>query len=733
MYENSNIILELNAVKGYYNKVFTNTLLQTLQRDIKVEDLIFSYNHYSNLLVENKNYDDDYHEISSDYLKSDDEMDKVSPNSFDKNKHLGMEHSKEDTINYFDPSISEETFEEKIEKTFDYLNNFIKSFCEESQMNKSGEMEIINSLMQTLEIEKVNEEQYQIFNMCFDKFQIYQITLIVLAYILRSIFNLSLGRKIIFSNERINEILLRALYKQNIYVQIFTLKNLKKYIIQDGEDCDKIHLKMIKICIFSKSLCSFNRAYEILLHLIKDNKQVSEIFDFYFLKKLKKSLENLNNIQRLRFLDLICDSINLNAAKICDIFRISKKNSLIINKEGNNLLKGEGENNHSTNLLADSSNLLTDSSNLLADSSNLLADSSNLLANSSNLLADSANLSADVHTRNANFQVHNFSFESEYEEEVCTFGEISYIYQKTVDEKMKKYNLKIKDICKMTKINIYKYLHMIYLKDDLLLKINVLEIFSKLIQNIYYCDAVFENTYFLHTVLNDLKNMSDEGEILHLSIFNSIISYSKINSSVLSFLINAHSNILMTRIIDYLSESSNKNNEKLIVGIKSFGFFFSIKQCSQILLNIKSNIHLLAINNINTHAHTNVLRHSINIWVKILPSKSMNFEWFKDLIHTILFNKIIVVLKEIDDTLIQMNIYQLLEIMITYNIAHLILKEQWLIRSLQENFENNSYDLKMSRYNFFKEFYQFSKNIIISDPFADTLIKNFIEKIPKRY
>ncbi|SBT71975.1 conserved Plasmodium protein, unknown function [Plasmodium malariae] len=698
MYENSNIILELNAVKGYYNKVFTNTLLQTLQRDIKVEDLIFSYNHYSNLLVENKNYDDDYHEISSDYLKSDDEMDKVSPNSFDKNKHLGMEYSKEDTINYFDPSISEETFEEKIEKTFDYLNNFIKSFCEESHMNKSGEMEIINSLMQTLEIEKVNEEQYQIFNMCFDKFQIYQITLIVLAYILRSIFNLSLGRKIIFSNE-----LLRALYEQNIYVQIFTLKNLKKYIIQDGEDCDKIHLKMIKICIFSKSLCSFNRAYEILLHLIKDNKQVSEIFDFYFLKKLKKSLENLNNIPRLRFLDLICDSINLNAAKICDIFRISKKNSLIINKEGNNLLKGEGENNHSSNLLADSSNLLP----------------------------DSANLSADVHTRNANFQVHNFSFESEYEEEVCTFGEISYIYQKTVDEKMKKYNLKIKDICKMTKINIYKYLHMIYLKDDLLLKINVLEIFSKLIQNIYYCDAVFENTYFLHTVLNDLKNMSDEGEILHLSIFNSIISYSKINSSVLSFLINAHSNILMTRIIDYLSESSNKNNEKLIVGIKSFGYFFSFKQCSQILLNIKSNVHLLAINNINTHAHTNVLRHSINIWVKILPSKSMNFEWFKDLIHTILFNKITVVLKEIDDTLIQMNIYQLLEIMITYNIAHLILKEQWLIRSLQGNFENNSYELKMSRYNFFKEFYQFSKNIIISDPFADNLIKNFIEKLKK--
>ncbi|CRG95939.1 conserved Plasmodium protein, unknown function [Plasmodium gallinaceum] len=673
----SNNVLDLNDVKCYYNKVFTNELLLSLEKEIKIEDLIFSYSYYSNLLGGNENFDK--HEIENDYLKSDDEI--INSNNYliEENKMYMKKNTydSEGTLNYFDPYITEEEFEEKIEKTFYDLNNILKSSYTENKVGDFNKVDL-NEVLQNLKVEKV-QEYYQIFELRLEKNQMYQIILIMIAFIIRSIFNLSLGRKLIFSNKNINNILLRALYIQNIYIQIFTLRNIKKYIIEDGEYCDKIHLKMLKICIFSKSLCSFNRANEIILLLVKENKKVNEIFDFYFLKKLKKSLEKSDNIQRLRLLDFITDNINLNNEAFVDIFQVNKKKCY---------------NNEIENLLKDDKSDATHLSIIYKDDQNL----------------------------------ENFTFDSDYEN--CTFNDISFVDQNCVKEMMNKYCLKLNDICKMIKINIYKYLHMIYLKDDLLLKINVLEIFSKLIKNIYYCDAVSENINFLHTVLNDLKKSNEE--ILHLNILNSIISYSKINPLVLSFILNSHSNILMKTTIQFLCDCS-MNVEKIIVGIKSFGYFFSIKESCEILLKLNPNIHLISIEKISSHSHVNVLRHSINIWLRIIPSKSMDFVWFKDLIHNILFEKIITILKEIDDILIQINIYNLLEIMINYDICDLLLKEQWLIKSLLGNFENNSYELKMSRYNFFMSFYKANKTSISNNSYADNIINNFIKNTPKRY
>ncbi|CRH03698.1 conserved Plasmodium protein, unknown function [Plasmodium relictum] len=672
-----NTILELNDVKFYYNKVFTNELLVSLQKEMKIEDLIFSYSHYSNLLSGNEHFDK--YEIESDYLKSDDEIKNLNNYLLDQNNiHMKQKtYDSEEILNYFDPYITEENFEEKIEKTFQDLNNILKSSYAKNEIEDSSKIDI-NEILQNLKVEK-EQQYYKIFELRLEKNQMHQITLIMIAFIIRSIFNLSLGRKLIFSNKNINHILLRALYIQNIYVQIFTLKNIKRYIVEDREYCDKIHLKMIKICIFSKSLCSFNRANEIILILVKENKQVNDIFDFYFLKKLKKSLEKSDNIQRLRLLDFIADNMNINNEAICNIFQINKKNCY--SNENINFLKGDK------------------------------LDSTHL----SITFEDDKNL-------------ENLSFESDYEN--CSFDDISFINQKCVSEIMNKYCLKLNEICKITKINIYKYLHMIYLKDDLLLKINVLEIFSKLIKNIHYCDTISENIHFLRIVLNDLKK-SDE-DILHLNILNSIISYSKINSLVLNFILNAHSNILMKTIIKFLCDSS-MNVEKLIVGIKSFGYFFSIKESCEILLKLNPNIHLISIEKITSHSHVNVLRHSINIWLRIIPSNSKEYGWLKDLIHNILFEKVISILKEIEDMIVQINIYNLLEIMINYDICDLLLKEQWLIKSLLGNFQNNSYELKMSRYNFFMAFYQVNKTIISNNSYADNIINNFIKCIPKRY
>ncbi|SCN58917.1 conserved Plasmodium protein, unknown function [Plasmodium chabaudi adami] len=664
-------ILDLNAVKGYYNKVFTSELVLKLQKDIKIEDLIFSYSYYSNLGSENSNFDN--YEINSDYLKSDNEIDQSNSNSFYNDKKFRIENEEEEEeepINYFDPNVSEQMFDDKIKKTFEYLNNFLKSFYTENFSNETNDTEIINYIVDTLKVEKENDESYKIYDMNFDKSQISQITLIIIAYIIKNLFDLSLGRKLIFSNENINKLLLKAIYMQNIYIQIFTLKNLKKYLIEDGEYYDTAHLKMIKMCIFSKSLCSFNRANDIIIRLIKENKQVNEIFDYYFLKKLKKNLEQSDIIQRLRLLDLIIDCINLNNSYVYEVFKLeSKPENDSINYEKK--------------------------------------------------IKDIENVVQNLYNNNTQ------AFETCY-----TSDDVSFIDKEILKYNMDKNNLNINDVCNLIKINIYKYLIIIYLKNDLLLKINVLEIFSKLAQNKYFCDA-FENTYFLHIILNDLNNLDEE--ILHINILNSLISYSNMSPQLLNVVINAHSNCLIKKINDYISDTSCINNENLIIGLKAFGYFFSINEASKIFLSINPNIYITAINTINTHAHTNVLRHAINIWIKILPYECNNSDFFKKIVHDFLFKKIITVLKEISDTIIQINIYELLQKIINYDITELIINEQWLIKSLQNNFESNTYDLKMSRYNFFKSLYKFHQNIIINNSYANNIINNFLEKVPSRY
>ncbi|SCP05995.1 conserved Plasmodium protein, unknown function [Plasmodium ovale] len=687
-----NILLDLSALKNYYNKVFTKEVLQNFQKEMKVEDVIYSYNYYSNLYSE---YKTDIHEVGSDYLKSDEEVEKINSNLLNRSKKVNTEDNDEEDINYFDPMISEEAFEEKIEKTFENLNNFLKSLSSESDINAENERDVINDVLQRLKVEKINEgnihmedeEYYQLFDAQLNKVQLCQMTVIMLAYIIRSIFYLTEGRKIIFSNENINRILLKGVYMQNVYVQIFTLKNLKKYLVEDGENYDKMHIQIIKICIFSNSLCSYNRAHEILSLLISNSKHINEIFDFYFLKKIKKTLEHSNNIQRLRLLDLIADSINMNHEKIYDMFRIDKKNDSIKLEEGS-AIPQEGK----------------------------------FLPNG---LSPFNFPNGDI------FDCNTFFFESDYEKDCYTLDDISFIEPNFVKEKMNKHNLSINKLCKMVKINVYKYLYKVYIKDDLLLKVNVLEVFSKLVQNEYYSNSVMENIHFLQTILNDLKEPDEE--ILHMSIMNSIISYTNINTAVFNFLVNAHSNILLKKIVEFLPNSSNVNVERIIVGIKSFGYFFSIKQTSKLLMNIDSDVHMLAINNINSHAHINVLRHSINIWIKILPSESMSFQWFQNLIYRILFKKVIIILREINDPLIHTNIFQLLQIMVNFDIAHLILEEHWLVKSLQRNFETDCYELKMSRYQFFTSLYEINKSIITNNAYAHNLIRNFVENVPKRY
>ncbi|SCO74645.1 conserved Plasmodium protein, unknown function [Plasmodium vivax] len=691
-------IVEVNAIKGYYKKTFTNELLLSLQKEINVEDLLYSYNYYSNLLTEDDKFDNE--EVGSEYLKSEDELEELPPSGGDKKYTVRKEDSDEDMINYFDPTVSEELYEEKIEQTFEYLDNFLKAFYVPNDMNKSGEMDIINDVVKNLVIEKINDDEYKILDMQCEKSQIYEITLIIIAYIIRNIFSLSLGRKIIFSNEKMTSLLLRALYKQNIYIQIFTLKNLKKYMMEDGESLQDIHLKMIKICIFSKSLCSFNRSNELVQLLVKENKHVSEIFDLYFLKKLKKSLEHSDNVQRLRLLDLISECANVNSQQICDIFRTKKKKKNTTQEsdeqDGGTSDQGEKEETHTGGDVSP----------------------------------------ATTNTDDVAINLENFTYDSEYEEGECTYDDISFVGKNLVEEEMKKHNVQLSQICKMIKINVYKYLHMIYQKEDLLLKINVLEIFSKFVQNEYYSDSTVQNCYFLHTVLKDLHNADDE--VLPLSILNSLICYAKISSPLLHFIINTHDNILMKTIICYLTNDSthggsNSNVEKLIVGIKSFGYFFSLKESSQALVSLNPNAHLTVINNISTHSHTNVLKHAINIWVKILPAECMGAEWNKQLIHDVLFQKVITILKEIDDEEVLINTYQVLKVMVPYSIADFIIQEQWLIRTLQSSFGNNSYELKMSRYNFFKELYELNKITITNDAFADNFISNFLEKVPKRY
>ncbi|KJP88246.1 hypothetical protein AK88_02027 [Plasmodium fragile] len=699
MKEEQKPIIELNAIKGYYKKTFTNELLLSLQNEIKIEDLLYSYNYYSYLLTEDNKFDNK--EVGCEYLKSEDELEESPPSGGNNRYKVRTEHSNDDIINYFDPTVSEASYEEKIEQTFDYLDNFLKAFYVPNDMNKSGDMEIINDMLKNLVIEKVNNDEYKIFDMQCEKSQIYEITLIIIAYIIRNIFSLSLGRKIIFSNEKMNSLLLRALYKQNIYIQIFTLKNLKKYIMEDGECLQDIHLKMIKICIFSKSLCSFNRSNELVKLLVKENKHVSEIFDLHFLKKLKKSLEHSDNVQRLRWLDLIAECANINSQQICDIFQTKKKKKIDITQEsaeqdGDMSCQGEDEETHMGDVVPPDT---TD-------------------------------------TYDIDVNLENFTYDSEYEEGKCTFDDISFVSKNVVEEEMKKHNVQLSQICKMIKINVYKYLYMMYQKDDLLLKINVLEIFSKFVQNEYYSDSILHNCYFLHTVLKDLQNLDDE--ILPLSILNSLICYAKISEPLLHFITTTHDNILMKTIIYYLTHDStfqggNANIEKLMVGIKSFGYFFSLKESSKALISLDSSAPLIVINNISTHSHMNILKHAINVWVKILPAECMGAEWNKQLIHDVLFQKAITILKEIDDEQVQINTYELLRAMIPYSIADFIIQEQWLIRTLKSSFGNNSYELKMNRYNFFKELYELNKIIITNDAFADNLMSNYLEKVPKRY
>ncbi|SOV16548.1 conserved Plasmodium protein, unknown function [Plasmodium sp. gorilla clade G2] len=715
-------VLDFKDVKDYYNKIFTSEVLISLEKDIKLEDLMFSYNYYSYVINENDNVDESY-VIPSDYLNSDVEMEYNTDDNIKSSNgfilkeqeriyknNVNYKYSNDDMINYFDPLTSEEEYEEKIEKTFEYLNNLLLSLDRDNidmnynhpnGSNSSNNLHLINQICINLNVIKENNNIYKLGNIQVDKCQINQITLIIIAYIITSIFKLSMGRKIIFSNKKINHMLFRTLHLQNIYIQIYTLKNLKKYIIEDGELYDIIHLKMIKLCIFSKSLCSFNRANDILLRLLREKKcHSSDIFDFYFLKKLKLSLDRSDNIQRLRLLDFISDCINItNDEKLCNLFKLDVLSSQI--KTPNSINDHTNVNNNNNN-------------------------------NNNNDGSDMYQFS-NVETQ---FKEHNQINDNvdkcdECDDEYINIDDIIYSQVRGLKDIMKKHNYKKEYIYQMIRIDLYKYLYMIYIKDDLLLKINVLEIFSKLIQNIHYSNGLnIDNSHLLHNVLYDLKK-NDE-YILHLSIINSLISYTYMNESILHFLIDSHSNILLKTILQYINNKES-DVEKLIVGIKAFGFFFSYKESCNLILNLDKNAHLIVINHISTHSNTNVLLHSINIWLKIFTSKPMDDTWIKNIIHSVLLEKIILILKEIDDNNIQTNIFKLLQLMIPYDIVTTILNEQWIIKGLNDTLENKTYDLKISRYNFFVALYKHNKDIISDNAYADNLIRNFIEPTPKRY
>lgn len=677
---NRNCVLGINIVKKYYNQIFTNELLESLQKEMQIENLIFSYMYYSNLFSTGVNIDKII--IDDNYLKSDDEVKKLNDDIMKQSKTY-IKNDLENVhknVNFFDHNVSEHDFEENLERTFEGLNEILESFGDELEPKdtniSSNKTDDLSFVLENLNfIENIEEGCFNLFHLKLEKEEVYRITLTMIAYILRGIFTLKLGRKLIFSNETITTILFKALYIQNIYVQIFTLKNLKKYIVDDAEECADVHLKMIKLCLFSKSLCAFNRANEIIFYLLKSNKHVEEIFDFYFLKKMKRTLELHNNIQRLRILDVIADSLNLKNEKMYKIFQIEKKERKI-----------DAAINHVT-----------------------------LLGNT---------FYPDIYEPNSQTDL----LESDSENYIS--GDITYLSSDELNRVMTKYKLSVQEIMKLTKINIYKYLHLIYVKDDLLLKINVLEVFGKLVKNISYASTVKANINFLSEVLKDLGDPMQE--ILHVSILNSLISYYQINSVILNFIITAHSNILLKKIIEYINER-NTDVERLIIGIKAFGFFFSTKEAAKILLELDPDIHVSCIDQISTHSHPDVLMHSINIWVLIMASKSVSQEWMEQIIHTRLFERVIIILKEIDDSLIQVNIFELLKLMISYSICDLILSEKWLINSLTETFKNTNFQLKKSRYTFFEAFFSAYEDDIKNNTYAYNIIKKYLQKKPTMY
>lgn len=672
-------VLNINVVKKYYNQIFTNELLNSMQKEIKIEHLVFSYNHYSNILSNSINIDKI--QMNENFLKSDDEVIKLNCEMVKQNRSYIKDdlNSVQQNFNFFDPNVSEHEFEENLEKTFEYLNMLLESFGDEIQTNDTSDSAKtgIGFILENLHFIENNEEDcFNLFHLKLEKEEVYKITLTMITYIIRGVLTLKVGRKLIFSNEIITSILLKALYIQNIYVQIFTLRNLKKYIMDDKEECADILLKMIKLCLFSKSLCAYNRASEILMYLFKENKHINDVFDYYFLKKMKKCLETHDNIQRLRILDFIADSLNIKDEKIFKIFQIEKRKRKI------------------------------------DDSVNQAA----LLENSYYPAIYEPNDQTDfVGSDSENY----------------TIDDITYLDRDQLEIMMEKHHLDIKQVVTKTKINVYKYLHVIYLKDDLLLKINVLEIFSKLVKNVSYENTLKANIKFLTEVLRDLGDPIQE--ILHMSILNSLISYSHMNSVIVKFLITADSNILLRKIIEYVNER-NSDVERLIVGLKAFGYFFSIKEAAKIFLELDEDIHVSCIDQISTHSHTDVLRHSINIWILIIASKSVPEEWLEKIIHTKLFERIIIILKEIDDSLIRINIFELLKIMLNYSICNLILSEEWLINSLAGSFENNNFQLKKSRYTFFQAFYEaYESDIQQSSTYAYNVIKNYLKKTPTMY
>ncbi|VWU49353.1 conserved protein, unknown function [Hepatocystis sp. ex Piliocolobus tephrosceles] len=682
MNANNKTVFEFNDIKKYYNQVFTKELLLRFEKEINIEKLIYSYFYYFNLYIGNNDIEKDT--IESDYLDTDDEFAIMYSDTFNKNIKLrtydenSIRNNNNYLINYFDPNIDENTYEKKIENTFSYLNNFLISLYTDSNDNskKLSENEIINNTFSTINVNEGKEEdKFVIFDIDFDKVQINELTLIIMAYIIRSIFNLPLGRKLIFSNINNNNLLLKSIIIQNIYIQIFILRNLKKYLMDDGESYDNVHLKMIKICLFSKSLCSFNYSNKILLYLINQNKQIQKIFDFYFLKKL--------TIQRLRLLEFITECLNSNNETICNIFSVNTQKNYHSDFVSNKNDKDFEE------------------------------------------LMTTCDKYEDVDGKHVSGgQQQNKTDINEYM--------LSLMDPIILQNKMQKYNLTQNDVYNMTKINLYKYLIILYSKNDLLLKINVLEIFNKLVQTTYCSNSILENCYFLYIVLIDLYFSNDE--LLHTSILNSLISDAQPSKSIIHVLMNAHSNILIKKIIEYVqNDSNNINDEKLVVGIKAFGYFFSFKDYTKLFLTLNPNIHLMAINKISTHSNTNLLKHAINIWIKIIASECMNKDWYEMLIHNLLFNKIIIILKEIDDNIIHRNIFDLLTIIIKFDIINLILNEQWLIKSLQVNSKNDTYELKISKYNFFKLLYEQNKHIIATHSYEENIMQNFLKNLPKMY
>lgn len=660
-------LVDINVVKNYYNELFTNSLLESLQKETSTESLIVSFLHYSNLL--NPNNQLDQIEVKSDYMESEEEVTSYVKCVMQKSTSHRLEelNEMERNLNHFDYSINEEEFERQIENMFNYLNSLLESYYDEYTKGVVEPLpKDITQILKRITIEKEGEI-YRLFNQTMEESQMIQILLIMLSNVIRGILDTPKGRELIFSNYNICKILLKAIYIQNIYIQILTLKNLRKYIIEDKKECLCIHAKMIKICLFSNSLCSVNRANGILQWLLIEDKYVNQIFDFYFLKKMKKTLEKPYNIQRLRILDFIVDGINSNNETCVSVFQIKKESS----KQG---LEKYYENNKDP------------------------MDPS----------------------KSDNMQL----FEENYE--TYTLQDMPYFEKREIQEIMEKNKLIVKEVAQLTKMNVYKYLYTIYCNNDILLKVNVLEIFSKLIKHVHYCERTEENICLLFLVLNDLKDPNQE--ILHISIMNALISYAMINESILSYIINAHSHVVLHKIVEYLNNDGS-DVEKTVIGLNAFGYFFSEKESSDIFLKMHPKIYMTAVEKINTHAHKNILKHSINVWLFIMASKSKMELWLKQLIHDILLDKVLMVLKEIDDTSLQTNIFNLLFLMIPCDICNNILKETWLINNLPATYDRDEFHLKMSRYNFFSAFLkEYDEIIKNNNMYAYNVIKNYINK-----